>query len=108
MVLTFSTTMHILHLPFSFPSFQFLSLSLKHPLILPVMEAILASISDMSALILLASPETRDDCGRARTSDKLSTLLPRDGGKLKRPASPCFKSYIFKNKKSPKPAEAPP
>lgn len=54
------------------------------------MEAILASISDMSALILLASPETRADGGRARTSDKLSTLLPRDGGKLKRPGSPCL------------------
>lgn len=106
MVLTFRTTTHVLHLPSTFPSFQFLSLSPKHPLILPVMEAILASISDMSALILLASPETRADCGRARTSDKLSTLLPRDGGKLKRPGSPCFNSHIFKKKKNS--AEAPP
>lgn len=67
-------------------------------IILPVVEGILASISDMSALILFASPETRADCGRPRTSDKLSTLLPRDGGKLKRPGSPCFNSYIFKEK----------
>lgn len=70
------------------------------------MEAILASISDMSALILLASPETRADCGRARTSDKLSTLLPRDGGKLKRPGSPCFNNHIFRKKKNS--VEAPP
>lgn len=62
------------------------------------MEAILASISDMSALILLASPETRADGGRARTSDKLSTLLPRDGGKLKRPGSPCL-TVTFGEKK---------
>lgn len=78
------------------PSFQFFSLTPKHALILPVMDAILASISDMSALILLASPETRADGGRARASDKLSTLLPREGGKLKRPGSPCFNSHIFK------------
>lgn len=90
--------MHVLHFPSSFTSFQFLSLLPKHYGILPVMEAILASISDMSALILLASPETRADGGRARTSDKLSTLLPRDGGKLKRPGSPCLTATFCEKK----------
>ena len=46
---------------------------------LPVVAAILASISDISALILLPS----------EVGGKLSTLLPREAPKLKRPDSPC-------------------
>ena len=48
---------------------------------LPVVAAILASISDISALILLPS----------EVGGKLSTLLPREAPKLKRPDSLCQK-----------------
>lgn len=46
---------------------------------LPVVAAILASISDMSALILLPS----------EVGGKLSTLLPREAPRLNRPDSLC-------------------
>ena len=46
---------------------------------LPAVAAILASTSDISALILLPS----------EVGGKLSTLLPREAPKLKRPDSLC-------------------
>lgn len=66
------------------PTTEIIKTTLSIPLqifisLLPVVAAILASISDMSALILLPS----------EVGGKLSTLLPREAPKLKRPDSLC-------------------